>query len=107
MLSLTEAITHCEEKAKEVREQVNTHKVVDAEEIGDCIECAKEHEQLAAWLKELKALREGKSQGEWLKVICAYDGIKVGVCSQCGIRRVTDNFCGNCGADMRKVGKEC
>lgn len=42
-----------------------------------------------------------RPQGEWLKVICAYDGIKVGVCSQCGIRRVTDNFCGNCGARMK------
>lgn len=53
-MTLDEAIKHCEEKAKELREQVNTHTVVDAEEIGDCIECAEEHGQLAEWLKELK-----------------------------------------------------
>ena len=58
MLTLDEAIKHCEEKAKELREQVDTHIVVDAEEIGDCIECADEHEQLAGWLTELKAWRE-------------------------------------------------
>lgn len=58
MLTLDEAIKHCEEKAKELREQVDTHKVVDAEEIGDCIECANEHEQLAGWLTELKKVRD-------------------------------------------------
>ena len=58
MLTLDEAIKHCEEKAKELRKQVDTHMVVDAEEIGDCIECANEHEQLAEWLKDYKRLLE-------------------------------------------------
>lgn len=58
MLDLESAIKHCEEKAKELREQVDAHMVVDAEDIGDCIECAEEHEQLADWLKELKRYRE-------------------------------------------------
>ena len=75
MLTLEEAITHCHEKAKELREQVDTHKVVDAEEIGDCIECANEHEQLAEWLKELKAWRE-------LKPICGFDGYVVYKCRE-------------------------
>lgn len=57
-MTLDEAILHCEEKARELRKQVDTHIVVDAEEIGDCIECANEHEQLAEWLKELKEFRE-------------------------------------------------
>ena len=57
MLTIEEAIKHCEEKAKELRKQVDTHIVVDAEDIGDCIECANEHEQLANWLKELIILR--------------------------------------------------
>lgn len=55
-MTLEEAIKHCEEKAKELRKQVDTHMVVDAEEIGDCIECANEHEQLAEWLKDYKRL---------------------------------------------------
>ena len=38
-MKLDEAIKHCEEKAR------------------DCSECAKEHEQLAQWLKELKQLK--------------------------------------------------
>lgn len=66
-MTLDEAIKHCKEKAEELREQVDTHIVVDAEEIGDCIECAKEHEQLSEWLEELKAWRE-------LKPVCAFDG---------------------------------
>ena len=65
MLTLSEAITHCEEKAKELREKVDTHisnhKVVDVTDISQCLECAKEHEQLAEWLKELKHLREEKT----------------------------------------------
>ena len=52
MLSLDEAIKHCEEKAEELKNigfDINTR--FNAE-------CAKEHEQLADWLKELKELRE-------------------------------------------------
>jgi hypothetical protein len=40
-MTLEEAIAHCEERAK-----------------ADCTECAKEHRQLAEWLKELKDLRK-------------------------------------------------
>ncbi len=39
MMTLDEAIKHCEEKI-------------------DCTECGKQHKQLMEWLKELKALRE-------------------------------------------------
>ena len=60
-MTLIEAIQHCEEKAKELREKA----IVDYEnnkttlaEFADCRECASEHEQLAEWLKELKTLRE-------------------------------------------------
>lgn len=40
MLTIDEAIMHCEDRAKE-----------------DCSECAEEHRQLAEWLKELVRLR--------------------------------------------------
>ncbi len=40
-MSLEEAIKHCEDKAREL----------------GCSECAKEHLQLADWLRELKQLR--------------------------------------------------
>ena len=39
-MNIDEAILHCLEESK------------------DCTECAKEHYQLAQWLKELKAYRE-------------------------------------------------
>ena len=37
-MTIDEAIQHCEEKAREL----------------GCTECAQEHRQLAAWLRELK-----------------------------------------------------
>lgn len=62
-MTLDEAIKHCEEKAKELREQAgfdtdNERYRMSESEKADCIECANEHEQLAEWLKELKARRE-------------------------------------------------
>lgn len=68
-MELDEAIKHCHEKAKELREQPLKEKM-DIEDIASCEECAEEHEQLAEWLEELK---EWKS----LKLICGNDGIVV------------------------------
>lgn len=48
MLTLDEAIKHCEEKAKELLKERG----------DDCFECAQEHMQLAMWLTELKRYRE-------------------------------------------------
>ena len=44
-LSIDEAIRHCEEKAREM----------------GCTECAQEHRQLAAWLRELKFRRKAQA----------------------------------------------
>lgn len=60
MLTLDEAIKHCHEKARELREQPFKIKM-DIEDIADCEECAEEHEQLAEWLTELKERREADS----------------------------------------------
>ena len=57
MMTLDEAIAHCQEVAKELRKQPFKEKM-DIEDIADCEECAEEHEQLAEWLKELKELRK-------------------------------------------------
>ena len=58
-MTLDEAIKYHEEKAKELR----TPRVYEDIEgnlcaTETCEECAEEHEQLAEWLKELKALKE-------------------------------------------------
>ena len=67
MMTLEEAIKHCEEKAEELEKRVNPYQCesinkklyeVNKKEWDSCLECAKEHRQLAEWLKELKKYRE-------------------------------------------------
>jgi len=59
-MTLEEAIKHAEEKAQEQRDNAvlwDTHPALK-ERVNACLECAKDHEQLAEWLKELKRYRE-------------------------------------------------
>lgn len=55
-MTLEEAIKHCNEVAKENEKQFNEN----PEQLGydehfyNCQECAKEHRQLAEWLRELE-----------------------------------------------------
>ena len=60
MMNLDEAIKHCNEKAKELSDKAYSQwgKNMTEEQAYDCNECAREHEQLAEWLTELKAYRE-------------------------------------------------
>ena len=57
-MTLDEAIKHCHEKAGHLREGVRISQSMTAAEQADCLECAKEHEQLASWLEELRERRE-------------------------------------------------
>ena len=69
------AIAHCHEKAKELREKYEKIKAYNEmciavgklplKEADDCLECASEHQQLAEWLTELKARREAD---RWIPV---------------------------------------
>ena len=61
--NLDEAIKHCEDKTKELRETYFGWKVENV----SCVECANEHEQLAGWLKELKQRREADMK-RWIPV---------------------------------------
>ena len=54
-MTLEQAIQHCKDKAKQLREEAEIYNPPHSK---DCLECAREHEQLAEWLTELKALRE-------------------------------------------------
>lgn len=80
MLSLDEAIKHCEEKAEELERSAKLHQKPDRSVKGSgkrylsCLECANEHRQLAEWLKELKTRRE---KDEWLKNILDTDDDEV------------------------------
>lgn len=68
MIDLDEAILHCEEKSKELREQPFKEKM-DIEDIADCEECAEEHEQLAEWLTQLKRIKEAYKTGEVINLV--------------------------------------
>ena len=66
-MTLDEAIKHCDEKAEELKEKAESNiieitkegeiRVYDGKEYDDCLECAKEHEQLAEWLTQLKQVQ--------------------------------------------------
>ena len=61
-MTIDEAIAHAREKAKEIRENIIDGNNLEPYELycNAMIErCAKEHEQLAEWLEELKAIKDG------------------------------------------------
>lgn len=59
MMDLDSAIQHCEEVAISKTKQVeNGDWEKGSSTERDCIACAEEHQQLAEWLKELKAYKE-------------------------------------------------
>lgn len=69
MLSLDKAIKSYEKIAEENEKDAEQFKRIKAtEDIASyCYECAKEHRQLAEWLKELKAYKEERVSCEYCK----------------------------------------
>lgn len=62
-MKLEEAIKHAKDVAtKKYRQAMLHHANAEDEKLDRCIECMKEHEQLAEWLEELKELREYKKK---------------------------------------------
>ena len=58
-MSIDEAIAHAREVAeKNYKQGFLCHANPNDDKLDGCIKCAKEHEQLAEWLEELKELRE-------------------------------------------------
>lgn len=106
-MTLDEAIKHCQQVAvaNEAHAQDSLEK--GGYEERACIECAKEHRQLAKWLKELKVFKSRK--GQWLRMSNLSeqedDRYK---CSHCGnVIHYKDkmdlytfnSWCGRCGSD--------
>ena len=60
MKSIDEAIKHCEEVAEEQEWQAYKSVSRTYDERMSCEECAKEHRQLAEWLRTLKAYGEAR-----------------------------------------------
>lgn len=69
--NLTEAIAHAKKVAENVKYNANTFTESDLldencrQAKAECLECAAEHEQLAAWLEELAERREAD---RWIPV---------------------------------------
>lgn len=70
-MTIDEAIKHCEEKAEELEKRVKPYQCesinkklyeVNKKEWDSCVKRAKEHRQLAEWLRELKAYREARDE---------------------------------------------
>ena len=59
-MTLDEAIAHAREVANTQRGKsgICLQNGLECEHFSDCLKCAKEHEQLAEWLEELKTYRE-------------------------------------------------
>jgi hypothetical protein len=63
MLTLDEAIKHCEEVAEKYCEKVEEGLTAD----DFCDSCASEHRQLAEWLRELKDYKDARVGCEYCK----------------------------------------
>ena len=76
-MTIDEAIAHAREVANTQRGKsgICLQNGLEFEHFSDCLKCAEEHEQLAEWLEELKALREEKSEF----IILAKDNYEIGM----------------------------
>ena len=95
-MTLDEAIKHCEEVAEKNEKTIAYYTIQGDKEWldeceKDCIECAKEHRQLAEWLNELKELRKNK-----IGIYGRADAIGVG-CANCIYLKTEDYTKRPCG----------
>lgn len=67
-MTLEEAIKHARDVAsKKYAEGMLCHANPNDEKLDSCIECAKDHEQLAEWLEELRQNRENNNMNKQSK----------------------------------------
>ena len=86
-MSIDEAIAHEKEVAKEIYvEAMLCHANPDDGKLDDCIERGKYHKQLAEWLEELKALKNG------LKIKCDNLNEALEKCKKIGYNNALDDF---------------
>ena len=92
MLSIDEAIAHAREVASEQKRRsgICVQNNSECDKFSACLKCSKEHEQLAEWLEELKALRKEKSDFQ----IMAKDNYEMGM--ENGYNKALDDFIHEC-----------
>lgn len=71
-LTLEDAISHAKEVAEKNYRGAKFESVdsIDNDIKANCVKCAKEHEQLAKWLEELKSYKDLEEQGLLVKLPC-------------------------------------
>lgn len=70
-LTLDEAIAHAKEVAEEkYNEGFLCHANPDDGKLDGCVKCAREHEQLAEWLTQLKEYQQLEEKGRLIKLPC-------------------------------------
>lgn len=89
-MTLDEAILHCQEVTA-----------------SGCNDCCKEHEQLAAWLAELREFRQSRNGGKGKWFLGMNCGLMQYYCSECGHEAYWKDYgqelfeyCPYCGAEM-------
>ena len=117
-MTLNEAIRHAEEVAEQQMQRIDNLSDIpmfgssneDIKLIEKCEECAKQHRQLAEWLRDYKRLKEQKT-GHWIECD-GWDGDEYYECSVCSEPFVLIdgtpadnlyNYCPNCGAKMSEI----
>lgn len=84
MITLDEAIKHCEESAEAYKAQVEHGMWAKGSTTEqNYIKCAKEHRQLAEWLKDYKRLLAIESGVDIRCGNCKHDGSGDEVCCKC------------------------
>ena len=96
MLSIDEAIAHAREVAntQKGKSGICLQNGLECEHFSDCLKCAEEHEQLAEWLEELKALREEKSDFQIFAKDIAEGNYEMGM--ENGYNKALDDFIHEC-----------
>jgi hypothetical protein len=96
MMSLDEAITHCEEvaikqaqKARDIQTEPYCQvfdSYMSQAIVSDCVQCADDHKQLAKWLGELKDMRPLFNEAlEFLNILCDKISCSATGCQKCGL----------------------
>ena len=103
-MTLDESIKHEEEianeyekNAKHIREKMKSD--IALSNADDLDKYAKNHRQIAGWLRELKTLKE--HTGHWITLKDEWGDIHEAVCSYCDANGNHKwHYCPNCGAKM-------
>ena len=95
-MTIDEAIAHAREVANTQRGKsgICLQNGLECEHFSDCLKCAEEHEQLAEWLEELKALREEKSEFQIMAKDIAEGNYEMGM--ENGYNKALDDFIHEC-----------